>query len=296
MRFRPSLRLLPLALLALASSACDINLDAARFTDKEERRFAVTGTPDVVLSTFDGAIDVRAWDRPEVFVTVEKQGGSQEDAKDIKVTFDQSGNRVTVRVEAPPTRGISINSYRSANVTISMPRDGNLQAKSGDGSVAIAGIHGAVSVGSGDGAIKGTGLDGELTVHTGDGSVTLEDVKGRVELSTGDGAVNVRGALSRVKARTGDGPITIRALAGSSTADDWDLTSGDGAMTVELPPDFAAQIDAHTGDGGIVVDGLTIAGAQSGAEHKDDLKGTLGAGGKMLRLRTGDGSIRLKGL
>ena len=42
--------------------------------------------------------------------------------------------------------------------------------------------------------------------------------------------------------------------------------------------------------------GLTIAGAQSGAEHKDDLKGTLGAGGKMLRLRTGDGSIRLKGL
>jgi oligopeptide transport system ATP-binding protein len=87
MRFRPSLRLLPLALLALASSACDINLDAARFTDKEERRFTVTGTPDVVLSTFDGAIDVRAWDRPEVFVTIEKQGGSQEDAKDIKVTF-----------------------------------------------------------------------------------------------------------------------------------------------------------------------------------------------------------------
>ena len=99
-----------------------------------------------------------------------------------------------------------------------------------------------------------------------------------------------------MKARTGDGPITIRALAGSSTADDWDLTSGDGAMTVELPPDFAAQIDAHTGDGGIAVDGLTLGGAELSREHKDDLKATLGSGGKTLRLRTGDGPIRLKGL
>jgi hypothetical protein len=295
MRFRPSLHLLPLALLALASTACAIDLDAARFTDTEERRFSVTGAPDVVLSTFDGAIDVQAWDRPEVLVTIEKQANSQEEAKEIKVTFDQAGNRVTVKVEAS-NRVISINSNRSAKVTVSMPRDGNLQAKSGDGSISISGIHGNVSVSSGDGSIKGTSLDGDLTVHTGDGSVTLEDVKGRLELTTGDGGVTVRGALSRLKARTGDGPITVRALSGSSTTDDWDLTSGDGPMTVELPSDFAAQIDAHTGDGGIVVDGLTLGGAQFSAEHKDDLKATLGTGGKTLRLRTGDGPIRLKGI
>jgi hypothetical protein len=124
--------------------------------------------------------------------------------------------------------------------------------------------------------------------------VSLQDVKGRLELSTGDGGVEVSGALSKVKAHTGDGSITVRATSGSTAEDDWELTSGDGGMTVELPPSFAAQVDAHTGDGGITVDGLTIAGAQLDKEHRDDLKGTLGAGGKMLRLRTGDGAIRLK--
>jgi DUF4097 and DUF4098 domain-containing protein YvlB len=296
MRFLPSRTLLPLTLLALASSACAINLDAARVTEKEERRFSVTGPPDVVLSTFDGAIDVRGWDRPEVLVTVEKQAESQETAKEIKVFFEQAGNRITVKVETTPFQGITINSSRSANVTISMPRKGNLQAKSGDGSISLAALQGTVDVRSGDGGIKGTGIEGDVTVHTGDGAVTLEDVKGRLDLSTGDGGVNVRGALSRVRARTGDGAITVRALPGSATTDDWEMTSGDGPMTVELPQGFAADLDAHTGDGGITVDGLTVAGARTDGEHKDDLKGTIGSGGKLLKLRTGDGPIRLRGV
>ncbi len=296
MTFLPSRSILPLAVLVLASSACAINLDAARFTEKEERRFTVTGAPDVVLTTFDGSIDVRGWDRPEVLVTIEKQAESPEMAKEITVSFDQTGNRITVKIESKPFTGISIHSVsRSANVTISMPRQGNLQAKSGDGGITLATLRGTVDVRSGDGGIKGTALEGDVTVHTGDGSVTLDDVKGRLELSTGDGGVTVRGALSRVRARTGDGAITVRALPGSTTTDDWEMTSGDGPMTIELPQGFAADIDAHTGDGGVTVDGLTIAGARTDGEHKEDLKGTLGAGGKLLKLRTGDGPIRLKG-
>jgi DUF4097 and DUF4098 domain-containing protein YvlB len=288
--------LLPIALLALAASACAINLDAARYTDKEERRFTVSGKPEVVLSTFDGSIAVSAWDRPEVLVTVEKQAESPEEAKKIKVKFEQAGNRITVEIEKPESfQGVQIgHTSRSANVTISMPRQGDLQARSGDGGITLAGISGRIDVRSGDGGIKGTGLDGDMLVHTGDGGVSLQDVKGRLELSTGDGGVEVTGALSRVKAHTGDGSITVRAATGSTAEEDWELTSGDGGMTLELPRTFAAQVDAHTGDGGITVDGLTIAGAQLDKDHRDDLKGTLGAGGKTLRLRTGDGPIRLK--
>ena len=251
---------LPLALLALATSACAINLDAAKYTDREERRFTVSGKPEIVLSTFDGAIDVKAWDRPEVLVTVEKQADNAEAAKKIVVAFAQDGNRITVEIKKPEAfEGVQIGMHtsRSASVTIMMPKDGDLQARSGDGSITLAGITGRIDVKSGDGGIKGTSLDGDLTVHTGDGAVTLDDVKGRLELSTGDGGVNVKGALSRVKARTGDGGVTIRALPGSTTGDDWEITTGDGAMTVELPAGFAAEVDAHTGDGGISVEGLT---------------------------------------
>jgi DUF4097 and DUF4098 domain-containing protein YvlB len=286
----------PALLLALASSACAINLDAARVTDREERRFTVSGKPEIVLTTFDGAVDIRAWDKPEVLVVVEKQAESMEQAKAIKVKYEQAGNRITIEVEKPQQfEGIGINTVsRSASVRISLPASADVRARSGDGAMTLAGITGTVEVRSGDGAIKGTALNGNLTVHTGDGAVTLDDVTGRLELTTGDGSVQVNGALQRVFARTGDGPIRLRAAAGSTTADDWELTTGDGPMTLELPAGFGAEVDAHTGDGGITVDGLTIAGAQPSGERKDDLKGTLGNGGKALKLRTGDGPITLK--
>jgi DUF4097 and DUF4098 domain-containing protein YvlB len=300
MRFRlsPLSSVAPLVFLALAASACTINLDASKVTDREERRFTVSGRPEIVLSTFDGAIDVRAWDKPDVLVVVERQAESLEQAKAIKVKYEQSGNRITIEVQKPEQfEGIGINTVsRSASVSISLPAQADVRAKSGDGSITLAGVAGRIEVRSGDGGVKGTALDGDLVVHTGDGSVTLEDVKGRVELSTGDGSVALKGALTGVKARTGDGPIRIAALAGSTTGEDWELTTGDGPMTLELPAGFAAEVDAHTGDGGIYVEGLTIAGAQLDEEHRDDLKGSLGKGGRALRLRTGDGPIRLKGV
>ena len=46
------------ALLALP--ACSIDVNAEKLVRREDRRFPVTGTPEVVLKTFDGAITMRA--------------------------------------------------------------------------------------------------------------------------------------------------------------------------------------------------------------------------------------------
>jgi hypothetical protein len=64
-------------------------------------------------------------------------------------------------------------------------------------------------------------------------------------------------------------------------------------MTLELPADFSAEVDARTGDGGISVDGFEVTQASLRSE-RDELRGRLGNGGRMLRLRTGDGSIRIR--
>jgi hypothetical protein len=62
------------AMLApLALGACVVKVDSNDFRAREEKRFEVSGAPDIDLSTFDGPIDVRGWDRDEVFVEVEKR-------------------------------------------------------------------------------------------------------------------------------------------------------------------------------------------------------------------------------
>jgi hypothetical protein len=49
--------------VAAASASCVLSLDgdAVQETARVEKRFTVTGTPDLSLVTFDGAIEVRAW-------------------------------------------------------------------------------------------------------------------------------------------------------------------------------------------------------------------------------------------
>src|SRR5206468_12170507 len=92
---------------------------------------------------------------------------------------------------------------------------------------------------------------GQLTCNTGDGSVTIDGADGDLELETGDGGVSIAGKLGTVKAHTGDGSITFRAEPGTVMKDDWSITTGDGGVVLYLPSDFAAQVDAHTGDGSI---------------------------------------------
>jgi hypothetical protein len=70
------------------------------------------------------------------------------------------------------------------------------------------------------------------------------------------------------------------------------MTTGDGGVALYLPSDFGAELDAHTGDGSIRNE-LQLSNDDSDKSRRS-LKGKLGAGGKLLRIRTGDGSIRLK--
>jgi hypothetical protein len=89
-------------------------------------------------------------------------------------------------------------------------------------------------------------------------------------------------------------------------SDDWDITTGDGSVTMYLPPDFNAELDARTSDGGIRNElhaGSRMAEAEEGAgsnrrdrdeESRRALRARLGGGGKLLKIRTGDGAIRLR--
>jgi DUF4097 and DUF4098 domain-containing protein YvlB len=285
-----------LAVLFVGPGCIDIvGADLGKYVEREEKQFSVSGKADVTLSTFDGSIEIRPWDKPDVQVVVEKRGRDKDDVATIDVRAVQTGNHVEVTVTAPKHSGFGIhfNNFRSAKLIVSLPASSDVAARSGDGSIDVERVNGHVQMRSGDGSIRGRMLGGDVDAHTGDGSIKIDGVNGALNVDTGDGTVIVSGKLTSVRARTGDGSVTVHAEPGSAPAADWDIVTGDGSVTLEVPDGFGAELDAHTGDGHISMQDITLSNV-TGQIGRNTVRGRLGSGGHAVRVRTGDGSITLK--
>ena len=70
----------------------------------------------------------------------------------------------------------------------------------------------------------------------------MEGVDGTLRAHSGDGHVRVRGRFDNLDISTSDGRIEAEALAGSSIGTGWNLSTGDGGVTVMIPENFAADI------------------------------------------------------
>ena len=132
-----------------------------------------------------------------------------------------------------------------------------------------------------------------MCVRTGDGSITVTDSSGRVEADSGDGSIELAGRFEALDVRTGDGAVRLDVFDGSVLKTDWNVTTGDGSITLRLPSNLDAEIDAHTGDGGIHANGIAARVEKDDDDDQDSLRTQIGKGGRSLRLRSGDGSINI---
>ena len=280
---------------ALAAGCVNISAGGGRYVDREEKRFSVEGKPDIKLRTQDGSIEIRSWDRPDVLVVVEKHSFSREAAAAITVTSSQEANHISLDVKMSAERvfGWFVGGFGSAKLIVSLPAASDVQATTGDGSIQLENLRGVISLRSGDGSIHARDVSGSIAARSGDGSISLEEITGTIDANTGDGSIAVAGVLSSVRARSGDGGIGVRAQPGSKAEADWDITSGDGGIRLEVPDSFGAELEARTGDGGIQFDGITLSNV-TGNIGRNRASGRLGPGGRALRVRTGDGAIVIR--
>jgi DUF4097 and DUF4098 domain-containing protein YvlB len=287
--------LLLLTVLAVAGSGCVINLDADQVVVREEKQFSVSAGAEVTVETFDGSIQVMAWDQPQVRVEAEKRGPDREVAAALEVRATQEGNRIRIEAPAPKVTERVVgfgNTTPSVSFIIRVPANVKLGAMSRDGSITVEGVHGPVNLRSNDGSIRARAIVGELVARTNDGSVAVDEVNGPVSLDTGDGSIRVDGRLLALHAKTSDGSITINAGEGSAMKGDWDVSTGDGSITLRVPQGFSAEVDANSDDGRVSSDFKELEAVRDESD-RSTMRGRIGSGGHKLTLRSGDGSISL---
>lgn len=236
--------------------------NSERFTAKESRTFSVGSAPRITLSTFDGQVTVRGWDKPEVTYTATKGAADEETLKQISIQSQQTGDGIsisTINTEDLPGR-VSFDVY--------VPRQATLHVSSGDGALNLDGVTGQITLRSGDGPIEVANGGGQLHVNTGDGLIRVIKFDGQVDARTGDGPIALDGTFNAVTARTGDGTISLTVPAGSS-------------FTIETN-----SMEDLANEGFVVNEDITPSPRVK--------RWRIGNGGKVFILRTGDGKILLR--
>jgi DUF4097 and DUF4098 domain-containing protein YvlB len=271
------------------------------------KTYLVTGRPNVRVNTNDGSVRVTSGDNKQVELRVEYEG--YEMNKSLHVESRQDGDRVELTARVTGHWGFSWgHNSRRLHIEVRMPREGDLDANTGDGSVEATSLSGNIIVRTGDGSVKADTLSGNIDLHTNDGSIRVDSLKGEIRLHTGDGSIEARGLDGKVDADSGDGHITLegrfeglniktgdgsvntRVLSGSKMGGSWNIRTGDGSVDIVLPGDFQANIDASTGDGHISL-GMPV--TVEGTFSNSQIHGKMNGGGQQLTIHTGDGSIRL---
>jgi DUF4097 and DUF4098 domain-containing protein YvlB len=260
---------------AVSEGGVAVREDAQRRIERESKTVAVQGASRVRIETFDGQVNVHAWDKPEVMYTAIKRAGDEREMKGIKVQ-SSAGPEVVVRAEFDKTfaqdyverdgRVVSFNSGASVEFDVYVPRNSALFVSSGDGRLRVEGVSGELELRTGDGPIDVAESRGRLVAQTGDGRIRVDNFDGEASARTGDGRITLDGRFSKLAARTGDGTISLSVPADSNATleTDAESVSNDGVAVAE--------------DGG----------------DKRVRRWRIGGGGQLYTLRTGGGQVIIR--
>lgn len=267
--------LLPvLAAGALALAACDVDFDFAsgRYTRDFHYTYPLDPGGKLSVETFNGGIEISAWDGNTVEISGVKHGPTQEEADNLAVAIDHAPASVSIRVQRPSMRRGNL----GARFVIQVPRSTVLDwLATSNGAIRVAGGCGPARLRTSNAEIDVTALDGSLEATTSNGRITAD-------LARVDGPV---------RATTSNGPIDLRLPA--LLHEDVRARTSNAGITLRLPEGLDARLSAHTSNARITSDfDLRI----QGGIGRDRIEAVLGKGGPLVDLGTSNGGIHLSKL
>jgi Putative adhesin len=230
----------------------------------------------------NGSINAIATSSPTARVEAARSG-RRNDPAEVQIEVVEHAQGVTI-CAIYPSSGLRSNeclpgdegriSARNTDVqvdfTVEVPATAILRARTVNGSIEAQGLAGPVEANSTNGNVRVEGGE-RVVARTTNGSIDILSAGG-AEATTTNGQIRARlGSLA------GDGPL--------------DFSTTNGSIVLEVPSDSNFDIDARTGNGRIDTDlPITVQGSIS----RRSLNGSIGAGGRDVRLRTINGRISIE--
>ena len=269
----------------------------------------------LVLEVDGGGVDVKGGPGAGAKILVTSKQDDLQDKYDFSFTEEPGLVRVTAKKKGGWTSSWfgGWTSDPAPQFEIQVPTKTGLDLRTGGGHIEVSTIEGEAILKTSGGHIGLKNIVGDARVETSGGHIEAESVTGTLEAKTSGGHLKLAGVKGDLKARTSGGHIDIKDAGGRVDAETSGghieasfaegnarggrLDTSGGSIHVKVDSRVALSFDAST-SGGTVKSSLPLTKTDSKAdsETRSSLRGTLGAGGERLVLRTSAGSITIDGL
>ncbi|MBC7791594.1 MAG: DUF4097 family beta strand repeat protein [Anaerolineae bacterium] len=258
---------------ALLTALLVPSLAIAQESERDEKAFTWTGKIPagswVRVRNLNGGIDVEPGTGTDTEVRGEKKW-RRGDPRDVRFEVIKDGDNVTICALWYEESSCDADGYHTRQHRDRERRNNDVN------------VHFTVKLPKGvkvltstvNGGIDIRGATAEAVAHTVNGKVDVATTTGPVEASTVNGGLRVR----------------MDEIEGTG---DMDFSTVNGSVTVEAPASLNADVRMSTVNGGVSSDyPLTIVGRI----QPKSIRGTIGKGGRQLKLSTVNGSVELRKL
>ncbi|HEG42642.1 MAG TPA: hypothetical protein ENH94_01190 [Phycisphaerales bacterium] len=195
---------------------------------------------------------------------------AQKLAEQIDIKLVQSGTNIKVKIDKP----LFIDEqYVSINLEVLLPIRVRLNLTTHNGTINI------------------TDIIGEIKAVTHNGSINTKTTSGGMDLETHNGRIECRQLIGDLRVETHNGSANIAFSEKAASVCNANISTYNGGISVRFPPETSSILEASTHNGSIRTElDITMVGTIS----DNNIKGILGAGEGEIKLKTHNGSIRIR--
>jgi len=295
-----------LVVLIAATLGASVAVAAQRNYD---RRLEAPAGGRMTFDTDVGSITVVGHDAPEVVIHARLQG-SRSFLAHLHIDAEGAASGVTVSVHSAHRGWLDWLDWLDSGPSrvrfaVEVPHDYPINLRTSGGRIGVRDLNASVRAASSGGGARVQNVAGTVDVHTSGGRIEAEHIAGPAELSSSGGGIEVADSTGDLQLSTSGGGIRLKndegrihavTSGGSIRAQlranrGLSLNTSGGGITLLLPQNAHAAIDAQTSGGDIRAD-FPFSMTKIAAE--DHLVGAIGGGGPPISLRTSGGSIHIE--
>uniref|UniRef100_A0A7C4GE37 DUF4097 domain-containing protein n=1 Tax=candidate division WOR-3 bacterium TaxID=2052148 RepID=A0A7C4GE37_UNCW3 len=275
--------------LGLAAICC---LYLYRAESSETRTHAAAGIGSLNLSSSNGALTVSASADTLVTVRILRYcyGRDSADAaralENVRVEETLVGDQWWIAARIPAGRRAA-----GAEFTASCRAKTSLNLATSNGKIAVTGMTASVSATTSNGPITLSNCEGDADLATTNSPITLTGTSGSARLKTSNGKTVIQVHRGPVNVKTSNGEIDCD-LSDLGPTQNAVLRTSNGKVTLRLPADVSALVDASTSNGSVTIAGFPSVTYE--LQERERQRARIGSGAATVTITTSNADVVIR--